>query len=724
MIKNFNSITSKSFINYSNDEPLEKVNIMFGMNGSGKSSLSAWIRNVNPEHTRVFDTSYVDQNIRITDSHEIDGVKITVGEKEIDFSDQIDRLENANQNMQAVNNKLKEQKNSLEKELFGLMDNTLKEVKQAFIGVKINQKSNAKTKPLQALEAWRKESSNSVEKTSAVSSQDLENQKAKLENELEIVQPLLGYFTDDMFISLNKYLSKPIPTPEKSYSNNLLGWIEEGLNVHNLLNEVSSENKQCEFCGNAFNSRQVMDEITKKLDSEYSALIKTLDIFEKSLEGVSLSDKLVKKVDNTELIENFNRSKQELKSIVEKKRGNTLDSLQVSDELITRFRCIDIKLKELKKQFEEELEIINDSLNTLEHVAKYQIGNKLSDNKRVDFVEKQLKLTDKIISNNNLALDKNNEKITEWKNTKSDYNAFKNLVNSEFQKLGFEFKLEIIETGFGYKLSHSNPLVNLKVKDLSEGERRFLAFLHFYYDLFESINEDGGFIDSTIKTIVIDDPITSFDADNRIYLIERINHFISKIQSDNVQLFVLTHSSYDFHNFGYNAGSYKKMWRILKGTDGHSYIQNLKADELKNFSDYYKSIFLEVADFALLNKTKIQECVNPYTFGNKMRLILESNARSNYNIENVTSKSISNLITYYQVEKVDEKPFEDAVNLINSLSHGRSYYDESLNQITPKQIQKAIRFILKVFGNKDINHLKIMTNNKIRQLEIDNWFQN
>lgn len=41
-----------------------------------------------------------------------------------------------------------------------------------------------------------------------------------------------------------------------------------------------------------------------------------------------------------------------------------------------------------------------------------------------------------------------------------------------------------------------------------------LAFLHFYCDIFDEINSS----DNSIKQVIIDDPITSLDSDNRYYL--------------------------------------------------------------------------------------------------------------------------------------------------------------------------------------------------------------
>lgn len=63
MISEIKNINKKSFVDYSSGEEFGQVNVLFGPNGSGKSALSEWIKENNYDKTRIFDTSYVLDNI-------------------------------------------------------------------------------------------------------------------------------------------------------------------------------------------------------------------------------------------------------------------------------------------------------------------------------------------------------------------------------------------------------------------------------------------------------------------------------------------------------------------------------------------------------------------------------------------------------------------------------------------------------------------------------------
>ena len=89
-------IQSKSFNNYTCNEELVKVNIFFGQNGSGKSALSSWVKSQDPEGTRIFDTSYVEANVRQKTS--LSGTNIIVGKE------QIQRDASINQATKVINN--------------------------------------------------------------------------------------------------------------------------------------------------------------------------------------------------------------------------------------------------------------------------------------------------------------------------------------------------------------------------------------------------------------------------------------------------------------------------------------------------------------------------------------------------------------------------------------------------------------------------------------------
>lgn len=77
------------------------------------------------------------------------------------------------------------------------------------------------------------------------------------------------------------------------------------------------------------------------------------------------------------------------------------------------------------------------------------------------------------------------------------------------------------ETTQNYYLYHDLENISLNIKDISEGEKNLIAFLFFYFELFEDEKQET--IKSNIKTLIIDDPINSFDEANRFYVLELVD---------------------------------------------------------------------------------------------------------------------------------------------------------------------------------------------------------
>lgn len=76
-IEHISNINYKSFNNYTSNSNLKYVNIFFGTNGSGKSSLAEWLYQKNINKSLLFDTEYIRNNVQAVD--EITGVAIQVG---------------------------------------------------------------------------------------------------------------------------------------------------------------------------------------------------------------------------------------------------------------------------------------------------------------------------------------------------------------------------------------------------------------------------------------------------------------------------------------------------------------------------------------------------------------------------------------------------------------------------------------------------------------------
>ena len=193
----------------------------------------------------------------------------------------------------------------------------------------------------------------------------------------------------------------------------------------------------------------------------------------------------------------------------------------------------------------------------------------------------------------------------------------------------------------------------------------------------------------------------------------------------NAQVFILTHSSIDFHNFGFGFNNNSLLKALIyKDEHGNSNIRKVEPQESKNFSDYYRANFKTIYDFAKTSNSKLSTVDNCVRFANMGRLILESHARSNYRLEYATSSAITQLMKFYNISEEKEEEFQGMLDVINSLSHGLSFYDIDINQISPREIRDAIRKLISIMFSYDKNHVIAMiglADDSKTLAEIESW---
>lgn len=721
MITNFSNINIKSYNNYSNPiDSIGKTNILFGTNGSGKSALSQWIYQQDNKHSEIFNTRYVLDNIDTV--NDISGIRLTVGKEAIENKEAINNIEETNNNIEITNDSLDKESKRLKQELYGFMQEELSNSKIQFsITKNINQKPNAINDPVHALELWKKEIIQDSELSHVTSSIDLE-QKIKeqklLKNSLQSVLKI----SNTEYKELSNSLLSPVLVPEESISQNMSDWLINGLFIHE---NHEKDSNTCQFCGNQFDLEQVREQITLKISSSHAKIIKKLSTYEKIIsESIENEQKIPESFFVKERAE-FIKLSSSLLAKIKKKIKNTMFEIQVSKDSWDNLTQLDNSINNEINTIDTQLHNYDLQLRDIESIAKSWIGKKLFNNETANTIipEKLKKIQKKIIENNEV-ISTNNEWILEQRSTNSDLEPFAQLVNNHFKLIGLELSLKVNADDDTYKIIHHNSNIRLLAKDLSEGERKLLAFLHFYCYIFDEIKSST----NGINQVIIDDPITSLDSDNRYYLTEIINNFIKEVLNKEVQVFIFTHSSMDFHNFGFSSRSNVdlKFWNIHKNEIGNSEIELKNINDLKNYSDYYHGIFLNVMAFALTPNSKIGQVTKHIHFGNQARLVLETHARSNYKIENVTSNASTKLFEVYEISSEQEVKFINMLNVINSLSHGISMYDTPVNTISPTEIRNSIRIMIGVLYKKDPHHIEKMAESILdrnKRDQIKNWFQ-
>lgn len=704
MFNKLDNINTKSFKNFEMDD-LGLVNCFFGINGSGKSALAQHIMQ-NSKNSICFDTSFVENNIALEDEKSgIKGVQLKVG-NQVKVDKEISELQSKLNESETENEKLKSNLTKSRQELYSILNNQLSIAKKEFRTNKIHQKAHAEEKPEQALELWL----NDIDKSSKKSYQnitELENDISRKDNTNHFLIDFISKLKGENLVELKEALEKEVNRPKSKFSESIIEWLKTGLKLHGL-DDNANRKQHCLFCGNSFNPQEVESRIRSQIDLTYSKFLE--DLKKKKVEVEELKSFIHENQVEDESILQIESILENLLDLINQKINNTEKSIELSTELTENFDHCYENLKLRQRNLNNQYNQLQRIKTNTENYVKNWIGTQLSNNNRCHEVKNKIDNLQDNIKKQKELIHKQQQQISNLKSQESDLSGFKEICNKEFETIGLRLKLEIAREINGYYIQESSG-IPLKLEDLSEGEKRILAFMEFFYQL----HEDEFNIKNSFDNIVIDDPITSLDAENSYEIIEMINNLIESIDKTGPQLFIFTNSSQAFHNIGFLSHEKVKRWNIQKNENGESQVIEVSKEDLKNHSDYYKDLFQEVASVAFENKNDLEKKHNAVFYCNKARLLFESHAYSNYNIKTATStdKNFNALVEDYNIPDNMRKRFKTTLDILNSNSHGKSNLDLSILEDQPSdcQIQHSFRDIIGILYCKDDKHVISMLGN-------------
>ncbi|RAU43233.1 MULTISPECIES: AAA family ATPase [unclassified Pseudomonas] len=227
-------------------------------------------------------------------------------------------------------------------------------------------------------------------------------------------------------------------------------------------------------------------------------------------------------------------------------------------------------------------------------------------------------------------------------------------INASIASIGITgFNLKKVDgDGTSYCLVRGNNSTDI-YKSLSEGEKTLITFLYFLELCAGSVDADKPVVASD-RIIVIDDPISSLSHNYVYEVAAHIYHRVLSSEARFKQVIVLTHNLFFFHELLRNAqpGITKKYacFRVSKGA--HSGIEKLGHDEIKNDYETYWQVIKDARD------SKVHAAVLP----NMMRNILEQ-------YFSFIHKNDSLIKALEGLEKEDLE-FKPLYRYINRKSHG------------------------------------------------------
>lgn len=465
---------------------------------------------------------------------------------------------------------------------------------------------------------------------------------------------------------LAQKVESPVLSEREQY---LLQLIDNGkLNQINEMKIVFSkeEIKKCPFC-----FQEISDQGKRELlGSIEKVLSKEVDIHEENLRKCIIQEVNVD-FSGMDVLNSLNYIKckaavEEINKEIFKIREIILKKINHPYTPITDFESkLTDKLEQYESarvKFQQEVETYNTAVKRIGILKK----NLTADNAAIAHYEvsRDIELWQQALENQkkaNDALKKSNEKIED---IKDELNALKsrkknikiavNLINKSLRYVFFSRdRLEIKVENDKYVLyAHGNAV---KPNNVSVGERNIIALCYFFTELIMNQNAKDGYSKKLI--IVIDDPVSSFDFENKVGIMSLLKAKMSDIIKCNSesQILLMTHDIrclYDLEKIGEEISDEYK--RENNGQKKVSYTcRELKNKKINAFSvknrNEYSEILKKVYDYACG-----QNDTDDLTVGNSMRRVLEAFSTFVYK-KGIAEVSCDETI----IRQIEDKDFAD-----------------------------------------------------------------
>lgn len=669
----------------------KKVNLIYGLNGTGKSTLSDYL--LKPNDTKFnncsadglnndFEVLVYNQTFIQEEFYEPESQKgiFTLSKKNKEAET---KITNAEKELKRIDTEkdLKEKELQKEKDAIALKYKTAKdkiwEIKQNYTGgdrvlefCLEGYKSDG-NKLLAFVEGLKKSEIKPSKTIESIKEdvQALAGENAQKYDQLNLISfSVQNIETDSLF-------DKQIVGNENSTVAELINklgssdWVKDGLKY--LPTEIESEKEVCPFCQEMTITKQLLQNIKEYFGELYEADINSLKAFQKTYsEAIQLiPDKttfenypkyetykkdfdlkcnaLLKVVgDNLKLIEDKIKTPSVSVALI-----NTANALREVNEIIEK---INKSISEHNSKIDRKEAALEEIKSTFWEIMRWDyditissfISDKSQSLKNIDAINKALKDFDIEIGKQKQII------IEQQKQTVNIEEAISN-INNGLVDLGIEdFKIKPHSDNLYKIIREKND--NRIFQSLSEGEKMIISFLYF-------IELCRGKKDTSEagkkKIIVIDDPISSL---SHIYVfnVGRLIHN-EFLRSDKYeQVFLLTHSLYFFYEMTdtnkERRNENQKLFRIRKNSTG-SEILEMNYEEIQN--DYHAYWFIVKDD---------QQ--PPALIANCMRNIIE------YFFNFVEKRDLNNV---FQKPAMQENRFQAFCRYINRESHslGQNIFD-------------------------------------------------
>ena len=649
----------------------KKVCLLYGRNGSGKSTIAKSIRKILDNsidnidiaefindhngiiqvddnfksNIYVFDEKYIDDNIKFKE----DGLDtIVMLGKEVNLDKKIEEIEKIRGEIDIKINTLKNKLNEFEntksfdspeyyKELIkkeGLKEwyERSREIEQDSINKRITK------------QIFKKIIDNNVD-------QDLDTLKKKYKEKIELYLKIaknkdMKNISHDIkydynfqeyknnIESIQKLLSKSIEKPELTNRDKEL---MELITTQQLkqIKDVFLKNNMCQYCLQEISDKyreETIQRIENMLSDKLEKYCEQLNNVKLSIMSDNFNEFYI--VDETltkeyeQLIKDINEKINKVNGEIDNKLNDTYKyelNYLLFDEILNNLEKLFSKLNHVGYDLNNKKNILNENIKNISKLKKEleKINIDLSYcenkpyieiyNKKIQAMEDIKKTLQKFINESD-GYKKNIERlIAQKKNVK----IATNIINEDLKGIFFSKDRLLVECKDSqYILTSKNK--SIKPRNISTGERNIIALSYFFTQIFE--NKDEGKISEKEYLLIIDDPISSFDNENVIGVVTYLRDKLKKFSENyNSKILLMTHDLRTYTNL-----------KILLKSDYTNYVELVESN-IKSFNKKhdYKELLNMVYNYALNENS---EDNLDLIIGNVMRRVLEAFNTFSYNL--------------------------------------------------------------------------------------------
>lgn len=632
------------------------VSIIYGRNGSGKSNICKNILRddtiFHKDKNKVLE-KYNKEKIKIYNESFIDRIKIkkqgldsiVIFGKDVDYDNKISelRLENSNlsKNIEDLDD-LKGIEQTKETNYEECIKGKLRgNYNWAGIKSKINgNKQNSSVNETVIKNLIEKYKDKNINKSIDELKKELDEKLINIKNDYSPIKEIdipknLSYYDDNYFESLEKLINKKVEKPKITEREKILLDILDQENKA-FLNEIVHTFKKdnvniCPFClrdisnkekNSAINSVEKI--LTKKI-RDYTVKLKSYKISPLDIkldDYIEYNFKHVRKC--IKLINDINEDIDEYSKKIDKKIENPfIDKKFIIKDISGLFHLLDEELNELLneiKKFNTMVESIEEekkiALNINDKIAYLEIKDSYNDitlsKKEINkLIKEKEKLNKKIRDNNNLI----NKYISKKKKTSIAVEDINKGLSTIFYDKN---RLRINSEDDKYLIKVNNKSV--RPSELSIGERNAISISYFFTSLIENKNLDDYKKDNLL--ILLDDPISSFDNNNKIgmltYIVSKVKDIVNKKENES-KIVILTHDISIAYKLNTSFKSFSEITNVCKEIDINKSEDGgcVRKINIEKYSEY-SQLLIEMYKFAFLNKD-----YNQIFIGNTMRRVME-----------------------------------------------------------------------------------------------------